>query len=215
MNDTFTFNMLKTFAECPKKYEFLYEKKLRLPQHTAGTQTGNNIHNLINYHLKGQNTSKLQTLLNEVEQKLWKNYCSLNLNDCLASEYTFFLKFENAWLTGRIDALLQTDDGYLIADWKTGNFKHDEKEQFQTYFYLFSMFNILSRKNLIYSYSDLSMKYFILTDESQILVKLNERLYNNIHGRLKKLLGEIYKERFLCHFGEQCKSCPYKSFCNN
>ena len=59
MNKTFTINMLKTFKECPQKYEFLYLKKIQLPESAKNTTSGNNIHNLIDFYLKGQEIRKL------------------------------------------------------------------------------------------------------------------------------------------------------------
>lgn len=214
MNNIFTVNMLKTFEECPKKYEFIYIKNMNLPENYKNTESGNNIHNLINFYLKQQPVQKQENLLNTAEKELWKNFLNLNLSNCVKSEYSFFFKAEGIWLNGRIDALFEYNSGYMIADWKTGNFRHNEKEQFQTYFYLYSLYNILKSKKKINSYSDLCMKYFILRNGTEILVNLDDKLYNQIDEKLKIILGKIKKAMFLVNTNEHCKCCPFEKFCH-
>ena len=214
MNKTFTINMLKTFKECPQKYEFLYLKKIQLPESAKNTTSGNNIHNLIDFYLKGQEIRKLENNLNSEEKQLWNNFLNLNLQNCIKSEYPFYVKINEDWLTGRIDALFKTESGYYIADWKTGKFRHTPNEQFQTHIYLYAIYNILNLKKEINSYSNLSMKYFILKDESEILVNLDKTLYNQIDGNLKKTIGEIQEGMFKRNITEYCDCCPYRSFCH-
>ena len=63
MNEIFTINMLKTASKCLKKYDFLYNQKIRLPEHNTSVNTGSRIHTLINYYFKNQNVEKLLSTL--------------------------------------------------------------------------------------------------------------------------------------------------------
>lgn len=88
--------MLKTFAQCPKKYDYSYVQKIRVPENSKKNQntlTGNKVHSLINFQLKNQNISKLRDCLDEEEKFMMNNFVALNLDNCLESEYSFMLKF--------------------------------------------------------------------------------------------------------------------------
>ena len=134
MNEIFTINMLKTASKCLKKYDFLYNQKIRLPEHNTSVNTGSRIHALINYYFKNQNVEKLLSVLDSSEMALWANFLDLKLKNPLESEFSFLVRFEDVWLSGRMDALFFENGKITIADWKTGNFSHNEDEMFQTMF---------------------------------------------------------------------------------
>lgn len=212
---TFTVHMLKTFTECPKKYEFAYIKKLRLPEDMKKTLTGNKLHNLINFKLKGQNISKLLPLLDEKELELWKNYETLELGKYIDSEYSFLTRCADVWLSGRIDALFKTYDGILIADWKTSDYILRETDNFQTMFYLYTAYNIFRSKGTIKDFSEVLLTYFVLSDSSQITVQLSQKLYDGFCSEVKESTEKINCGRFDPRESENCKNCSYKTLCSS
>ncbi len=216
MAETFTINMLKTFKECPKKYEYVYIQKLRLPEDSKKTLTGNKLHSLINFYLKKQDISKLLPLLDDKEKVLWDSFKKLCPDNVIESEYSFNLKFKDIWLTGRIDAIFKDDNKYLIADWKTsGYIRNDgnEKEQLQTAFYLYSLFNIYKEKGLINNFDELSMKYFVLSSGEVLEVTLTEALCNGYEQEIDRLLAKIQSEKTFLKTENDCKYCQYREMC--
>lgn len=213
MSQTFTINMLKTFDECPKKYEYAYVKKIRIPENSKKTLTGNKLHSLINFHLKKQDIAKLLPLLDEKERLLWENFEKLTLPQYIDSEYSFHVKFSDFWLTGRIDAIFKTERAILIADWKTSDYILNEKEQFQTMFYLYSIYNIYKSKGLINEYRQVSMTYYILSDSLEIKVELSEGLYNEFCEKMNHIIEKINIALFEESPGESCRYCNYRTLC--
>ena len=64
--------MLKTFAECEKKYEFKYIKKITVPQPVSVFEKGKKIHALAHYYLRGDDIEKFLPTLTQEEQNIWQ-----------------------------------------------------------------------------------------------------------------------------------------------
>src|SRR5574344_527019 len=93
-------SMLKTFSECPKKYEFKYQKNITMPQITFGTEKGKKIHALANFYLKGQDISKLEKALTPEEHNIFEHLKNNEYfqKEYLKSEYNLTAKVNDFWI---------------------------------------------------------------------------------------------------------------------
>lgn len=214
MNEIYTVNMLKTASICLKKYDFLYNKKIKLPEYNNSAKTGSSLHSLINYHFNGQNVEKLLPVLSGDEMVLWENFLSLNKTTPLESEYSFLVRFDDVWLTGRMDAVFYEDGKIIIADWKTGNFKHKEDEMFQTMFYLYAASVIFLKNGMVRDYSDISMVYYLLKDSSNIKISFNDELFSVFGNCIKKILEKIKFGSYNMCSDIHCEACEYRFICD-
>lgn len=215
MNDIFTINMLQIAAKCLKKYDLLYNQKIRLPEFNNFARSGSRLHSLINYYFKGQNIDKLTAALTEDEKRLWQNFLNLNTGMPLHSEYSFFVRFEDVCFTGRMDAVFYNDGKITIADWKTGDFTHGEDEAFQTMFYLYAASVIFSKNGLISDFSDISMIYYLLKVGRQIRIDFDGALFSEFENSFKKILEKIKYGRYNGISHIHCEACEYKNLCGD
>ena len=216
MEKTYTINMLKTFEECPQKYKFMYVDNLRFPeQKNRQTDTGVKIHTLINYYLNGKDVTNMVLQLDKHEKLLWHNFINSPVlkYHFLESEYTFDVKFGTGRLTGRIDALSETDGEYVIVDWKTGEIS-DENERFQTMFYLCALYEVYKQKNLPVAYESFSLKYVLLNTNTNIRIPFSEELFMQYKNKILSLVEKIETgENYFCYKTEKCKKCRYLKYC--
>ena len=56
-------NMLKTFEECPRKFDFKYLQDIQMPVNDDIFEFGKNIHALASYYLRGEFIDKLEKSL--------------------------------------------------------------------------------------------------------------------------------------------------------
>lgn len=137
--------------------------------------------------------------------------CNYN---CIASEYTFNVKIDSYWLTGRIDALFEYGGHYIIADWKTGEKFSPEGVKFQTSFYLFCMYEILMAKGLIKKASDLSLYYIELATDNTVRITFDEDLYIQYRTLILSLINKILENKtYFCNKTDNCKLCKYYRAC--
>lgn len=216
-NQTYTLNKLQMYDECPQKYKLCYIDKVHIIEPISKTKTGNNIHALINYYLKGMDVTKLVESLSKAEKLLWFNFKNSEISKykCFASEYAFNVKIDEYWLTGRIDALFETnDDCYIIADWKTGDNFAPENVKFQTSFYLLCMYEILRAKKLIEEPAQLSLHYMDLASDSVIKIKFDDDLYRQYKSSILSVINKINENKtFFCNKSDKCKYCKYYRAC--
>ncbi|MGN0017695.1 MAG: PD-(D/E)XK nuclease family protein [Candidatus Gastranaerophilaceae bacterium] len=173
--------MLKTFEECPKKYEFLYLNKISLPKNKYLFEKGKNIHSIANYFIKGFDIKKLENVLTSQEIPLW-NYLKSTAYfkyDLLQSEYSLSIKLDDYWIGGRLDALVKNNEDYYVLDYKTGAIPKNPEYDYQTMIYL------LCVDKLIKNYDSLTFVYLDLKNKTESSVKLNE------------ILKKAYKEKIL------------------
>ena len=61
-NSVFTLSKLQMYDECPQKYKLCYMDKVHIvenPNKSDISLVGTNLHNVINFYLKGQNIEKI------------------------------------------------------------------------------------------------------------------------------------------------------------
>lgn len=214
MNEIFTINMLKTASKCLKKYDFLYNQKIRLPEHNTSVNTGSRIHALINFYLKNQSIEKLLSALDSSEMLLWANFLDLQLKNPRESEFSFLVRFDGIWLSGRMDALFFENGKITIADWKTGNFNHNEDEMFQTMFYLYTASVIFMKNGMVRDFSEISMVYYLLKDKKEIKIDFSSDLFADFENKFKKILEKIKYGRYNSGSHIHCEACEYRNICD-
>lgn len=216
METTYTINMLKTFEDCPQRYKFMYVDNMRFPEQKSDkTDTGTRIHALINYKLNGKDVSKMVEQLDKNDKLLWYNFLNSPVlkYHFLESEYAFDVKFGTSRLTGRIDALFETDGEYVIVDWKTGEIS-DENERFQTMFYLCALYEVYKQKHLPVTYDSFSLRYVLLNTGTSIRIAFSEDLFMQYRNKIIGIIDKIETgENYFCYKTDKCKNCKYLKFC--
>ncbi len=213
---TYTLNKLQMYDECPQKYKLCYIDKVHIVESISYTATGNNLHNIINHYLKGNDVTRLVEALGAGDKLLWFNFKNSDIKNykIVKSEYPFNLKVDEYWLAGRIDALFEFDDNYIIADWKTGTSFAPEHVKFQTTFYLLCMYEILKIKKLIQAPEQLSMQYFNLAANSKINITFNQETYMLYRKQILEIIKNINENtNFYCNKTPACKKCKYYRVC--
>lgn len=215
-NNTYSLNKLQLFDDCPQKYKLCYIDKVHIIEPINKTKLGNNIHNLINYYFKGQDIKKLLETLTPQEKSLWDNFKISNITkqNCITTEYTFNVKLDTYWLTGRIDALFETNGKYIIVDWKTGENFTAENVKFQTTFYLHCLYEILFTKGLVKEPNDLSIEYINLATNNSTKIEFSQELYLQYKIQILNIINKINETTtFNGNKTDRCKFCKYYRVC--
>ena len=205
--------MLKTFEQCPKKFEYKYVKEINIPVDNFKMQQGKNIHALANYHLKGFNTDNLEKFLTSNEKILWnnlKNNKYFNF-EILESEYNVIAKFNDTHISGRLDALVKDKNNYYILDYKTGKIPTNAETDFQTIIYLL----IMDKK--LKNYDALNFVYLDLKNNAEKIIGFDKKrkieyekiLGSKLNELIKCLQHNIYKKN-----DKNC-DCEYQKICSN
>lgn len=213
---TYTLGKLRMYDECPQKYKLCYIDRVHIVEPLSQTNTGNNLHNIINYYLKGNDVTKLAEALPAGDKILWYNFKNSDVKNykILESEYPFNLKIDEYWLTGRIDALFEFDGNYIILDWKTGTGFTPEHVKFQTSFYLLCMYEILRLKKLVKTPEELSMQYLNLAANSKISIPFTQELYMQYKKQILGIITSIEEQKnFYCNKTPACRQCKYYRAC--
>lgn len=215
-NNTYSLNKLQMYDDCPQKYKLCYIDKVHIVEPVSKTKTGNNIHALVNYFFKGLDVTQIVSSLNPQEKLLWHNFKNSQIakHKCVVSEYSFNVKIDEYWISGRIDALFETGDSYIIADWKTGENFTPDNVKFQTAFYLLSMYEILKAKGLIKKQEDLSLCYIDLFSDNVFNIPFDENSYWRYKTQILSVINKINEcTTYFCNKTDNCKFCKYYRAC--
>ncbi len=199
--------MLKTFKECPKKFEYKYIKKIIMPQKASNFERGKKIHALANYYLQGIDITKLETSLLPEEAAIWqklKNNEFFN-KQYVKSEYTLSAKIKNYWIGGRLDALMQDENCYYILDYKTGAIPPNPEFDFQTMIYLYCASKILNTTCIKFVYIDLK------NNENKIIEFSKDRM-TEYEKTLSDMLDKMNTTDFPQN-SDACRFCEYNKLC--
>ena len=199
--------MLKTFKECPKKFEYKYIKKIIMPQKASNFERGKKIHALANYYMQGIDITKLETSLLPEEAAIWqklKNNEFFN-KQYVKSEYTLSAKIKNYWIGGRLDALMQDENCYYILDYKTGAIPPNPEFDFQTMIYLYCASKILNTTCLKFVYIDLK------NNENKIIEFSKDRM-TEYEKTLSDMLDKMNTTDFPQN-SDACRFCEYNKLC--
>ena len=210
----FSPNMLKTFEECPKKYEFRYIQKLSVPLETKVFEKGKKIHALAHYYLRGDDIEKMLSALNEEEASIWQKLINNEYfqKKYVNSEYNLNCRVGDYWIGGRLDAFMKSDNYYYILDYKTGSIPKNPETDFQTIIYLLCAKEILQKgwgNNF-----NLNFVYIDLKNNKNILIPYSEDKEKAFRDKIISVCDKISS---ICEFkrnSDACKYCEYNKFCN-
>lgn len=224
--------MLKTFKSCPLKYKFKYIDKISLPQKSSFFEKGKKVHALANYYLRGDDISKLEPTLNEVEKGAWnslKNNEFFNLK-YVNSEYNLSCKVGNFWIGGRLDAIVKQEDGgiamptcssseppktqettYFILDYKTGPIPKKPETDYQTMVYLLC----LSSTAFIKPQDNLKFVYIDLKNNKNCIIDFNQDRKKEYEKAIIEICSNIENAQFPeeIEHEKMCDFCEYKKIC--
>lgn len=204
--EIFSPNMLKTFEECPKKYEFRYIQNISAPQKTTPFEKGKKIHALANYYLKNEDITRLEQTLTQEERKLWED---LKNNEYfkktyVQSEYNLSFKLDKYWVGGRIDAIVKDENQYYILDYKTGSTPNNPEYDFQTMVYLLAATKFYKTK--------CSFVYINLKQNTNYKIDLNEDLEKAYEKKILETCNSINNTTSFKK-SQNCKFCEFSTFC--
>ena len=218
----YTAGMLKTFSQCPEKYNLIYNEHLEAPSDDNSAVIGKKIHSLIYFFLKGENVNKMILSLdnpqNENLKTLWKNFLSFGIRNVSECELTFnVILNENILMTGRADALREKKDTIEILDWKTGSSDNINPErEYQTIVYLYCVYKLLFLQHRIYNPENLSMTYYFLKNKTYKTVKFSKEKYKIYEIYLNELTEKIMLYQYnTSNFSDKCVNCSFKIICQN
>ena len=179
-------NMLKTFNECPRKFDFRYLQDIQMPVNDEIFEFGKNIHALASYYLKGEYIDKMEKSLSAKELEVW-NYlksCKYFSYDVINAEYNLAIKLGTHFFGGRLDALVKNGDEYYILDYKTGSAPKNPKYDFQTMIYTLCVSKFFKTDNVIFVYLDLKHR-------EEVSIHFSKEMENDYEKRLIDISSKI------------------------
>ena len=206
MYQHFSPNMLKTFEQCPRKFDYKYLQGISMPVNDDIFEFGKNIHALASYYLKNEFIDKLEKSLNPKEYDVWmylKNSIYFSY-EVVNTEYNLSVKAGKYFFGGRLDALLKNGDKYYILDYKTGSAPKNAKYDFQTIIYILAVKEFFKTENVIFVYLDLRHR-------EEVKIEYTRDLENEYRQRLIDIAEKIEKyDKFPKR--QEC-SCEYSMIC--
>ena len=209
----FSPNMLKTFEECQKKYEFRYIQKLSVPIETKVFEKGKKIHALAHYYLRGDDITKMINALTEEELVVWHSLLNNEYfqKQYVNSEYNINCRVGNYWIGGRLDAFMKTDNNYYILDYKTGSVPKNPEIDFQTIIYLLCA-NAILQKGWGNNFS-LNFVYIDLKNKRNLVIQYDEPKQKDYTKKIIETCDKITKTLDFQKNYSACKYCEYNKIC--
>ena len=199
-------NMLKTFEQCPKKFNFKYNKGISMPVNDEIFEFGKNIHALASYYLRKEYISKMETALNTKEKEVWEylKSCIYFGYEVIATEYNLSFRIKDRYIGGRLDALVKNNDTYYILDYKTGATPKDAKFDFQTITYILAVHYFYRTDNIVFVYLNLK-------NREETKIEYSDELKKEYLKKLEDTLNKIDNSEFSGKKNE-C-NCEYLKIC--
>lgn len=207
--NNFSPNMLKTFTECPRKYELKYVKQITMPQKISTFEKGKKIHALANYYLRGDDISKLEKTLDKNELYTWEILKSNEYfqKTCIKSEYYLSCKINDFWIGGRLDALVQDENHFYILDYKTGSIPENPEYDWQTAVYLLAISKFLKDTNAVF------FIYIDLKNNLNYKIPLTKELELKYMEGITNICTKINRTNEFTRNEKKCQFCEYRKIC--
>ena len=206
-------NMLKTFEECPRKFDFKYLQDIQMPVNEDIFEFGKNIHALASYYLRGEFIDKLEKSLSQKEAEVW-NYlkgCKYFTYDVVNTEYSLAVKVGKHFFGGRLDALLKNGSEYYILDYKTGSAPKNPKYDFQTIIYTLCVKEFFKTDNITFVYLDLKHKEEVIVSFAP---DIEEKYKQKLLEVSKKIDAyESIPKKKECAKSDNIYPCEYSIIC--
>lgn len=179
-------NMLKTFNECPRKFDFRYLQNIQMPVNDEIFEFGKNIHALASYYLRKENIDKMEKSLSPKEFEVWKYLKSSKYfaYDVINTEYNLAVKIGKHFFGGRLDALVKNGVKYYILDYKTGSAPKNPKYDYQTMIYTLCVKEFFKTNDVTFVYIDLKHK-------EEIILPFTETLESEYKSKLIDISNKI------------------------
>lgn len=192
--------MLKTFNECPRKFNFKYLQDIQMPVNDEIFEFGKNIHALASYYLKKENIDKMEKSLTPKELEVWTylKTCKYFGYEVINTEYNLAVKIGKHFFGGRLDALVKDENKYYILDYKTGSAPKNAKFDYQTMIYILCVKEFFKTNNITFVYIDLKHK-------EDVIIPFSIETEEDYINRLLEISNKI----------DNYESAPKKSECNN
>ena len=206
-------NMLKTFQECPRKFDFRYLQDIQMPVNDEIYEFGKNIHALASYYLKGENIDKMEKSLSPKELEVWNELKSSKYfgYDVINTEYNLAVKIGKHFFGGRLDALVKNGNKYYILDYKTGSAPKNAKYDFQTMIYTLCVKEFFKTDDVTFVYLDLKHKQeVILPFSSELADEFTKRL-SDISNKIDTYETATKKKE--CIESDNIYPCEYSIIC--
>ena len=198
--------MLKTFEQCPRKFDFRYLQNIQMPVNNDIFEFGKNIHALASYYLRNENVDKLEKALSVEEIEVWNYLKSTEYfsYDVLNTEYNLSVKVGNSFFGGRLDALVKNGDKYYILDYKTGSVPKTPKYDYQTMIYILGVKEFFKTNNISFVYMDLRKR-------KNVVIEYTPDAENDYKERLIAISKQI--EHYDKYDRKQDCNCEYSVIC--
>lgn len=206
MYQRFSPNMLKTFSECPRKFDFKYLQDIQMPVNDEIFEFGKNIHALAAYYLRKDNIDKMEKSLNQKESEVW-NYlksCKYFSYEVINTEYELAVRIGKYFFGGRLDALVKNGDKFYILDYKTGAAPKNAKYDFQTIVYILAVSEFFNTKNIDFVYLDLKNKTEVIIPFSSDLEQDYKKMLIDISNKIDAYESAPKKQNCKCEYSIIC-----------
>ena len=193
--NTFSVNSLKLLDKSTEEFINKYILHLDFLSYNQNAKSGERLHAMISYYLKGFDITKLANSLNKDEKEILEKSLSLDIfkekEKFIKSEETFLIKCCKDdlifYLSGRFDAIFKDGEKFIIYDWKSKNIPQNPQDDLQSIVYLYCASKIFNTKNIAIKYISLENQQITQTnfeDENAYL----ERIFNIVKKLPKKYL---------------------------
>ena len=206
-------NMLKTFNDCPRRFDYRYLQDIQMPVNDEIFEFGKNIHALASYYLRKENIDKMEKSLTQKEFEVWSylKACKYFSYDVVNTEYNLAVRIGKHFFGGRLDALVKNNDGkYYILDYKTGSVPKNPKYDYQTMIYLLCVSEFFKTNNITFVYLDLK-------NRTEVTVDYDDNLGDEYRKKLQEISAKIDAYEAAPKKSECCKNdsnpCEYSVIC--
>ena len=193
--NTFSVNSLKLLDKSTEEFINKYILHLDFISYNQNAKSGERLHAMISYYLKGFDITKLANSLNKDEKEILEKSLSLDIfkekEKFIKSEESFLIKCCKDdlifYLSGRFDAIFKDEEKFIIYDWKLKNIPQNPKEDLQSIVYLYCASKIFNTKNIAIKYISLETQQIAeidFIDEKAYL----DKIFNIIEKLPKKYL---------------------------
>jgi len=209
----FSPNMLKTFQECPRKFDFKYLQNIQMPVNDEIFEFGKNIHALASYYLKGEFIDKMEKSLTAKESEVWEYLKSSKYfgYDVINAEYNLAVKIGEHFFGGRLDALVKSGDKYYILDYKTGSVPKNAKYDYQTIIYTLCVKEFFRTNDVTFVYLDLKHREEFVLPFSQDMEEDYKKRLLEISNKIDAF--ERAQKKQECINMDNTYSCEYSIIC--
>lgn len=221
----YSFSKISTHLQCPKKFQFCYIDKVKIPyKHNEALVKGSAVHSILEYFPEKSLHKYAEKYFDVAETYLkspsgWEliNKNAMKEFD-LAFDSDFNLvdyKDKSAMFRGSVDRVIIEGNTLTLVDFKTGKFKDDYSTYGQTYEQLmyYSIWFFLRFPEV----SEIKISY-VYIEHPQNEPNTRTLLRENLDEIKFNLISNIYNiekdEEFKKKTGPLCNYCDYQEHCN-